>query len=84
MSHVFAHQLVLKIWKTNVVAQKIDGTTLETYRIVVSTFSVLDKDSRKIFFEKSFLLANGKPNIVLEILFLTINNANMDLQAWDL
>ena len=29
MSQDFAHQLDLKIWKTNIRAQKIDGTILE-------------------------------------------------------
>ena len=58
MSPVFASQLGLRIWKTNVRAQKIDGTTLETYKIVVFTFSLLDKDGRERFFEESILLAD--------------------------
>ena len=52
--------------------------------MVVSTFSVLDKDSGERFFEESFLLANVKSEIVLEMLFLTINNANIDFQAQNL
>ncbi len=52
--------------------------------MVVSTFSVSDKDDKEKFFEKSFLLANVKSNIVLGMLFLTISNANIDFQAWDL
>ncbi len=54
MSQVFAYQLCLKICKTNVRAQKIDGTTMETYKMVVSIFSILDKNDRERFFEKSF------------------------------
>ncbi len=81
MSQVFAHQLGLKIHKTNVGAQKIDLTTLETYKMVVSTFSVLDKDGRERFFEESFLLADVKLNVVLGTPFLTISNANVDFQA---
>ena len=77
-------QLGLKICKTNVRAQKIDGTTLEIYRMIVSIFSVLDKDGRERFFEESFLLANIKPDLVLEMLFLTMSNANIDFQARDL
>ncbi len=84
MSSAFAQQLVLKIGKTNVGAQKIDGTTLETYEIVVSIFSVLDKDGRERFFEESFLLADVRPDIVLEMPFLTMSNANVDFQARDL
>ena len=81
MSQVFAHKLGLKIWKTNIGVQKIDGTTLKTYRMIVSTFSVSDKDDGERFFEKNFLLADVKPDIVLQMLFLTISNANIDFQA---
>ncbi len=81
ISQAFAHQLGLKIRKTNVEAQKIDGIILETYGIIVSTFSVLDKDGRERLFEKSFLLADIKPDIVLRMSFLTISNADVDFQA---
>ena len=52
--------------------------------MIVSTFSVLDKDGKERFFEESFLLANVKPDIVLRILFLTMNNVNIDFEAQDL
>ena len=54
---------------------------METYGIVVSIFSVLDKDGRERFFEESFLLADVKPNIVLGMHFLTMSNADIDFQA---
>ena len=81
MNPAFASQLGLRIRKTNVGAQKIDGTTLETYGMVVSTFSLLDKDSRERFFEESFLLADVKPDTVLGMPFLTMSNADIDFQA---
>ena len=84
ISQVFAFELGLKIWKTNVEAQKIDGTILETYKMIVSTISVLDKDNKKRFFKENFLLADVNPNVVLKIFFLTINNADVNFQAWDL
>lgn len=31
--------------------QKIDGIILKAYKIVVSTFAILDKDGREKFFE---------------------------------
>ncbi len=77
-------QLGLKIRKTNVRAQKIDGITLETYRMVVSTFSVLDKDGRERFFKENFLLADVKLDIVPGMPFLTMSNADVDFQARDL
>ncbi len=84
MSQVFASQLGLKIWKTNIGAQKIDNTTLETYGMVVSTFSVLDKDGRERFFEKSFLFADVKLNVVLKMPFLSMSNTDVDFQARNL
>ncbi len=52
--------------------------------MVVSTFLVLDKDERERFFEESFLLANVRPDIVLGMPFLTMSNADVDFQSWDL
>ncbi len=83
MSQAFAQQLSLKIRKTNVRVQKINDTTLETYGIVVSTFSVSDKDGKKRFFKENFLLTDVKPDIVLAMSFLTISNTDVDFQARD-
>ncbi len=52
--------------------------------MVISTFSELDKNNRKKYFEKSFLLADVKPDIVLRMLFLTISNADVDFQPQNL
>ena len=70
--------------KTNVGVQKINDTTLGTYEMIISTFSMSDKDGRERFFEESFLLANVKPKIVLRMPFLTMSNANVDFQAQNL
>lgn len=83
MRQAFTSQLGLKVWKTNVKAQKFDSTTPKTYEIKVFIFSVSDKNERERFFPKSFLLVDVKPNIVLGISFLAINNANVDFQAWN-
>ncbi len=52
--------------------------------MVVSTFSMSDKDGKERFFEESFLLADVKPDIVLEIPFLTMSNIDVEFQAWNL
>ena len=49
--------------------------------MVVSTFSVLNKNGREKFFEENFLLANVKSDVVLEMSFLIISNVNIDFQA---
>ena len=64
--------------------QKIDNITLEIYKMVIFTFSVSDKDGRERFFEESFLLADVKPDIMLEMSFLTMSNIGINFQARDL
>lgn len=52
--------------------------------MIVSTFSIFDKDRKKRVFEENFLLADVQLNIVLGMLFLTISKADIDFQAQDL
>ena len=52
----------------NIGVHKIHGTTLDTYKIAVATFSITDKANRVKFLEKTFLIVNVSPEIVLEIL----------------
>ena len=49
--------------------------------MVVSIFFLVDKDSKERFFEENFLLADVKLDIVLGMLFLTMNNIDIDFQA---
>ncbi len=49
--------------------------------MIVSIFSVLDKNDRERFFKKSYLLTDIKLDIVFEMLFLIMSNANVDFQA---
>ena len=84
MNQTFVSQLGFRIQKTNVGARKIDGTTLKTYKMVVSSFFLLDKDGWKRFFKESFLLTDVKPGIVLGMCFLIMSNADVDFQARNL
>ncbi len=52
--------------------------------MVVSNFSMSDKDCRERFFEETFLLVDIRPDIVLGMPFLTMNNVDVDFQAQDL
>ena len=80
----FAKQLGLSIWLMDIGAQRIDGTTLDTYGIVVAAFSVVDKANRVRFFEEIFLWANVSPEVVLGIPFLTLSGANVHFSGWEL
>ena len=56
---------------------------METYRIIVFIFFILDKDNKEMFFKESFLLADFNPDIVLKMLFLIMNSIDIDFQAQD-
>ena len=77
MSPAYAEKLGFQTWKTNVGAQKIDGSTLETFRMVIADFQLEDKGGRPRFFQEIFLVANTKFEMVLGMPFLKISNANI-------
>ena len=77
MNPNYARKLGLKIRKTNIGAQKIDGSALETFGMVIVDFQVEDKTSRPRFFQETFLVANTKFEVILRMLFLKISNADM-------
>ena len=74
---LYAKKLDLDIQTTNMKAQKIDGTTLETFEIVIAGFSVHDKARKVCFFEETFLFANINIEIALGMLFLILNTINI-------
>ena len=77
MNPNIARKLGFKIWKTNIRAQKIDGSALETFEMVIADFQVEDKANRPRFFQEAFLVANIKFEIILGIFFLKLCNADM-------
>ena len=79
-----AKELGLPIRPIDVGAQKIDGTRLKTYGMVVAAFSVEDKANRVIFFQETFLVANVSPEVVFGMLFLTLSGANIDFLGREL
>ena len=50
MSPAYTEKLGLKTWKTNVGAQKIDSSALETFGMVIADLQVEDKSGRPRFF----------------------------------
>ena len=52
---------------------------LDTYGIVVIAFFVTNKTNRVRFFKETFLVANISLEVVLGLLFLTLNSADIDL-----
>ena len=78
MYPAFAERLGFVVLTTNVGVQKIDGTTFETYGMVVAAFSVTDQANKVRFFEEIFLVANVSPDMVFGMSFLILNSADVD------
>ena len=74
----FAKKIGLPIWPTDVRAQKIDSTMLDTYGMVVAAFIMVDKANRVRCFEETFLEANVSPEVVFGMFFLTLSGADVD------
>ena len=77
MTPAYTKQLDLQIQKTDVKAQKIDGSLLRTFRMIIAGFQVEDKLGRARFFQESFLLAEISMEVVLEMPFLALSNADI-------
>ena len=77
MNSNYAWKLGLKIRKINIGAQKIDGSALETFGMVIANFQVEDKASRPRFFQEIFLVADTKFEVILGMFFLKISNADV-------
>ena len=80
----FAKQPGLFIRPTDFGAQKIDGTTLDTYKMIVAAFLVKNRANQVRFFEETFLVASVSPKVVFRISFLTLNEAHVDFSGQEL
>ena len=77
MTLAYAAYLGLEVRVTNIGAQKINGSSLATYGMVIAAFQVVDKLGRSRFFQETFLLADISMEVVLGMLFLTFSNADV-------
>ena len=65
MTLAYAAHLGLKVRVTNISTQKIDGSSLVTYGIVIAIFQVVNKLGCFWFFPETFLLADISMKVVL-------------------
>ena len=77
MTPAYASKLSLRVRHIDVRVQKIDGSTLQAFRMVLANFQVEDKLEKTRFFQETFLLADISAEVVLDILFLTLSNADV-------
>ena len=77
MTPAYVLKLGLKVYSTNVGAQKIDGFILKIFEMVLASFQVEDKLEKAQFFQETFLVVDISTKVVLGILFLTLSNADV-------
>ena len=58
-------------------AQKIDGSALEIFEIVIADFQVEDKANRPRFFQETFLVADTRFEVILGMPFMKISNTDV-------
>lgn len=65
----YAAKLGFQIRLTDFGAQKIDGSTLKIFEMVLTSFQIKDKFKMTRFFQKTFLLPNTSMAVILNRLF---------------
>lgn len=78
MSKTFAFQLGLKTKKIYIRAQKSDDINLKTYKMIISTLLMLDKNNKNMLLEKRFLFVDVKLDMIFSILFYILNNTDIN------
>ena len=84
MTPAYAAKLGLGVRETDIGAQKIDGSTLDTFGMVLADFQVEDKLGRTRFFQETFLVANTTLEMIFGMPFLTLSNANVQFAQGEL
>ena len=84
MTPTYAKQLGFQVQKIDVKARKIDSSLLWTFEMVIAGFQVEDKLGRAQFFSESFLLAETSMEVVLEMTFFTLSNADIQFAKKEL
>ena len=77
MSPAYASKLGLKVYSTNVILQKFDNSTFDTFEIVLAYFQIKNKLDKLWLFQEIFLIANTTLEVIFGILFLTLSNADV-------
>ena len=84
MTLAYAAHLGLKVRVINDDAQKIDGSSLATYGMVIAAFQIFNKLSCSRFFQKTFLLTDINMEVFLSMVFLIFSNADIQFAKKEL
>ena len=84
MNLAYAKKLGLQTHKTNIRAQKIDRSSLDTFWMVIASFLVLDKQDKIRCFQETFLLTDTTMKVVLGMPFFSLSNADIQFAEKEL
>ena len=84
MTPDYVAHLGFKLRVTDIGAQKIDESSLATYGMVIAAFQVVDKLGCSRFFQETFFTADISIEVVLGMLFLNINNTDVQFAEKEL
>ena len=77
MNPTYTKKLSLRVRQTDIGAQKIDRSYLKAFGMVIASFLLQDKLGKVRFFQETFLVADTQIEVVLEMPFLTLGNADI-------
>lgn len=78
MNPTFTKKLDLWVQQIKISTQKINGSILEIFGMVIASFLIDYKVKKLSFFEETFLLANISIDIVLEMPFLILSKIEIN------
>lgn len=79
MKPSFAMKLGFRICKTDVSAQKIDRSRMETDKMIIALFQVVNKNKNSCFLEETFSMADSSMDVVFRMLFISLSNVEVNL-----
>ena len=77
MNPAYAKKVGILVRKTDVGAQKIDGSHLDTFGMVTAGFLLQDKLGKVRFFQETFLVADTRMEVVLGMPFHSLSSADI-------
>lgn len=73
----YIKKIELSIQNIDIGVQKINSSALAIFDMMIAAFLINNKDKKIQFFKEIFLLANVSLDIIFEMFFFTLSNANV-------
>lgn len=78
MTLAYISRLGFKVCFINFKTEKLDGSTLEIFGIVLISFEVENSLKKTRFFEEIFMMANTNAKVIFKMPFLALNKIDLN------